>query len=173
MRFGWVRAAAAAALLGAAGCGAAAEGDPEAAAEAATFFLASNARAEGVTTLPSGLQYKVLASGAAGGAQPDGNDLVRVEYEGALIDGTVFDSSYERGAPAVFSPADVVPGWTEALQLMKVGDEWLLYLPPDLAYGPEGRPPAIPGNSVLVFRLKLLDVAPTPGAPSGGQTATG
>jgi peptidylprolyl isomerase/FKBP-type peptidyl-prolyl cis-trans isomerase FklB len=93
--------------------------------------------------------------------------------EGALIDGTVFDSSYERGSPAVFSPADVVPGWTEALQLMKVGDEWLLYLPPELAYGPEGRPPTIPGNSVLVFRLKLLDVAPTPGAPRGGQTATG
>lgn len=165
MRFGWGRAATAALVLGLAACGG---GDDPAAmadrqAKAAAFFLSSNAKAEGVRTLPSGLQYKVVQSGPAGARKPDGNDLVRVDYEGTLTDGKVFDSSFERGMPAVFTPEAVIPGWREALRLMSVGDEWIVYVPPALGYGERGAPPDIPPNSVLVFRLKLLDVAETPG----------
>lgn len=168
MRFGWVRAAAAALLLTACGGnGDRAVSDDARAAEAAAF-MADNAEADGVISLGSGLQYKVLASGAAGALSPDGNDLVRVHYEGSLIDGTVFDSSFERGSPYVTTPQDVVPGWTEALQRMKVGDEWLLYVPPELGYG-ENRAGRIPPNSVLVFRLQLLDVAPAPGGGRAGR----
>lgn len=183
MNFAWVRGAARktvlmtglAATLTLAACGRsdAPPANTEEAARAAKAFLDKNARAEGVQTLPSGLQYKVVASGPAGSPSPDRNDLVRVDYEGSLIDGTVFDSSFERGAPAVFSPEGVVPGWTEALQAMKVGDEWLLYVPPELGYGEEGAPPRIPGNSVLVFRLRLLDMAPVPGGGRGVGQATG
>jgi len=175
MRFGWGKAAALALVLTAGACGRG--GDPGAEAEKraaeAEFFLKANARAEGVTTTSTGLQYKVLVAAPAGAPGPDSNDLVRVHYEGSLTNGDVFDSSFAKGSPAVFSPQDVVPGWTEALQRMKVGDEWLLYLPPALGYGPEGRPPTIPGNSVLVFRLKLLDVAPTPGGARGVGSANG
>ena len=176
MRFGWVETTAFVAVLALAGCGrGAATSDADLAenAKASTFFMTSNARAEGVQSLPSGLQYKVVASGPAGSPSPDRNDLVRVEYEGALTDGTVFDSSFGRGAPAVFTPETVVPGWTEALQKMRVGDEWILYVPPALGYGEQGGPPKIPGNAVLVFRLKLLDIAPTPGGGSGVGTAVG
>jgi FKBP-type peptidyl-prolyl cis-trans isomerase FklB len=141
-------------------------------ARASEFFLKANAREEGVRTLPSGVQYKVLQSGPPGGESPDSNDLVRVEYEGTLTDGTVFDSSFERGQPAVFTLGEVVEGWTEALQHMKVGDEWIVYLPPDQAYGPQGRP-GIPPNSVLVFRVKLLDIARAPGGGRGVGTAMG
>lgn len=172
MRFGWVRAVAAAMLLGLApalaACGGGERGDDARVAEAAAF-MAENARAEGVTTLDSGLQYKVLASGPQDAPSPDGNDLVRVHYEGSLVDGTVFDSSFERGAPYVTSPEQVVPGWTEALQRMRVGDEWLLYVPPELGYGARGGG-RIPPHAVLVFRIQLLDVAPTPG---GGPAARG
>lgn len=178
MNFAWVRSAALttglAVTLALAACGRneAPPVDAEAAAKEAKAFLDKNAKAEGVRTLPSGLQYKVVASGPAGAPSPDGNDLVRVDYEGSLIDGTVFDSSFQRGAPAVFSPEGVVPGWTEALQKMKVGDEWLLYVPPQLGYGEDGAPPTIPGNAVLVFRIKLLDMAPVPGGSRGvGQAA--
>ena len=162
MRFGWVEGAALAAALALAGCGGGGEPrDPG--AEAAAFFLESNGRSEEVTTLPSGLQYRVVQSGPEGGASPDGNDLVRVNYEGALVDGTVFDSSFDRGAPYVTTPEQVIPGWTEALQLMSVGDEWIIYVPPELGYGAAGDPPTIPRNAVLIFRLQLLDVAKTPG----------
>ena len=162
MRFGWVEGAALAAALALAGCGGGEEArDPEAAA--AAFFMESNARAEGVVTLPSGLQYKVIQSGPEGGDHPDGNDLVRVNYEGALADGTVFDSSFDRGAPYVTTPEQVIPAWTEALQLMSVGDEWIIYVPPELGYGAQGDPPTIPRNAVLIFRLQLLDLARTPG----------
>ena len=126
------------------------------AAEAAAF-MKQNASEEGVQTLPSGLQYKVVASGPAGGVSPDRNDLVRVDYEGTLTDGTVFDSSFKRGAPAVFSPEGVVPGWTEALQLMKPGDEWILFLPPELGYGEMGSGPIGP-NQALVFEVELQDI---------------
>jgi FKBP-type peptidyl-prolyl cis-trans isomerase FklB len=174
MRFAWVSLALAGGLV-LAGCGrdAAPGGDLETQAEAARFFLESNAKADGVVTLPSGLQYKVVQSGPPSGESPDRNDLVRVDYEGSTTDGRVFDSSYQRGAPAVFSPETVVPGWTEALQKMRVGDEWILYVPPALGYGEAGAPPAIPGNAVLVFKLKLLDLARVPGGGSGVGRAMG
>lgn len=178
MNFAWARpalaVAAVTAVLAAGACNrqpAAPAADLARNAEAAAAFLKTNASAEGVVTLPSGLQYRVLASGPAGGTHPDRNDLVRVDYEGTLIDGTVFDSSFQRGAPAVFSPEGVVPGWTEALQLMKPGDEWVLYLPPELGYGEMGGPPRIPGNAALIFRLKLLDVAAVPGGGRGAGSA--
>ncbi len=169
MRFGWVSGIVAAALLlTACGNGGGSAGDDARIAESAAF-MERNARAEGVVTLDSGLQYKVLASGPDGAPSPDGNDLVRVHYEGSLIDGTVFDSSLERGSPYVTTPEQVVPGWTEALQRMKVGDEWLLYVPPELGYGAQ-RAGRIPPHSVLVFRLQLLDMA---AAPGGGGSARG
>lgn len=175
MRFGWVRPLALVAVLAVSACnrGDAAPGaDLEANAEAAEFFLTSNARAEGVRTTASGLQYKVLTSGPSGAVSPDRNDLVRVDYEGALTDGTVFDSSFAKGIPFATHVDEVVPGWTEALQLMKAGDEWMLYLPPALGYGERGQG-EIPPNAVLVFRVKLLDVAPVPGGGRGVGLATG
>lgn len=178
MSFAWGRAAGAAlaGLMVLSACGDRASdnnADAQKQAEASAYFLASNARAEGIRTTESGLQYKVIASGPEDGIQPDTNDLVRVEYEGSLTNGNVFDSSYTRGAPAVMSPQELVPGWTEALQMMRPGDEWLLYVPPALGYGEDGRPPSIPGNSVLVFRVKLLAVAPAPGGHRGVGTANG
>ena len=175
MRFGWGRAAVlAVAMMALAACGRGGEGGPslEDRAAAAAYFMESNARAEGIETLPSGVQYKILASGPARGVKPDGNDLVRVDYEGTLTDGRVFDSSFERGSPAVFHLDQVVPGWTEGLRNMRVGDEWLLYIPPELGYGERGAGGMTPPNSVLVFRVKLLDVAPIPGdAPTRGAAA--
>lgn len=171
MNFAWGKGAAvvAVAVIGLSACGDApsdSSADLAKQAEAAAYFMRSNARAEGIRTTESGLQYKVLQSGPADGIQPDANDLVRVEYEGSLTNGTVFDSSYERGAPAIMSPEGLVAGWTEALQMMRPGDEWMLYVPPELAYGEEGRP-GIPPNAVLVFRVKLLAVAPAPGGHRG------
>jgi FKBP-type peptidyl-prolyl cis-trans isomerase len=125
---------------------------PTAAANA--DFLARNAKAPGVKSLPSGLQYKVVASGPAG-PSPKAGDVIKVHYEGALVSGQVFDSSFARGKPVLFPLADLVPAWMEALPMMKVGDEWMLYAPPQLGYGPEGSGP-IPPNSVLIFRIKLL-----------------
>jgi len=139
---------------------------------AAEFFMTSNAKADGVNTLPSGVQYKVIRSGPPAGDRPDRNDLVRVDYEGTLTDGTVFDSSFQSGQPAVFTVADVVPGWTEALQQMRVGDEWLVYVPPAQGYGEQGRP-GIPSNAVMVFRIKLLDIAKAPGGERGGAIGMG
>ncbi|RZJ25854.1 MAG: FKBP-type peptidyl-prolyl cis-trans isomerase [Brevundimonas sp.] len=177
MNSGWVKGAAALAMIAAlAACNRAPEvnsADADANLKAGQTFLTRNAGAEGVQVLPGGIQYKVVQSGPAGGESPDGNDLVRVDYEGSLIDGTVFDSSYERGQPAVFTLDSVVSGWTEVLQHMKVGDEWVVYLPADKGYG-ERDSPEIPANSVLVFRLKLLDIARAPGGgPIGGRTANG
>lgn len=171
MNFGWGKAALVAVLL-LAGCGRSEPVDPNAGKAEAVAFLEKNAKAEGVVTLPSGLQYKVVQSGPAGGVSPDRNDLVKVDYEGKLIDDTVFDSSFARGAPAIFTTEEVVKGWTEALQKMHVGDEWILYVPPELGYG-ERASPKIPANSVLIFRLKLLDVAKAPGGGSGVGTAMG
>src|SRR5690606_12189900 len=168
MRFGWIKGVAAAAALGVAACGGDASDDE--AQRAAAFFMQSNARAEGVTTLPSGLQYKVIRSGPEGGVSPDANDLVRVNYEGALADGTVFDSSFERGAPYVTTPQDVIEGWKEGLQLMGGGVAWIVEVPPELGDGERGGPPVIPARAVLVFRVQLLDVAEAPG---GGVTARG
>ena len=122
-------------------------------------FLAQNAHAPGVVVTASGLQYKVLKSGPATGPTPSGEDQVKVNYEGKLLDGTVFDSSYQRGEPAVFGVNGLIAAWTEALQLMRPGDVWELYAPADLAYGDEGAGP-IPPGSVLQFKIELLAINP-------------
>ena len=119
-------------------------------------FLAANKEKEGVITLPSGLQYKVLTEGS--GAIPTAEDTVSVHYTGKLTDGSVFDSSVERGTPATFGVTGVIKGWVEALQLMKVGSKWELFIPSDLAYGPTGKGPVIGPNAVLVFEVELLEI---------------
>jgi len=129
--------------------------------DAGKAFLAQNAHADGVHVTASGLQYRILRSGPSGGLRPKPADEVKVNYEGKLLDGEVFDSSYQRGTPVVMTVRELVPGWIEALQLMRPGDEWLLYLPPSLGYGDKGAGP-IPPNTVLVFKLELIDVAPDP-----------
>jgi FKBP-type peptidyl-prolyl cis-trans isomerase FklB len=106
--------------------------------------------------LPSGLQYKVLKSGT--GATPDENDMVRTHYKGKLIDGTVFDSSYDRNEPAEFPVNGVIEGWTEALQKMKVGDKWQLFIPSELGYKGAGAGGVIPPDATLIFEIELLDV---------------
>ena len=127
----------------------------EAAAAEGRAFLAENAQRDGVTVLASGLQYEVLVTGE--GARPTREDNVRTHYHGTLIDGSVFDSSYERGQPAEFPVGGVIAGWTEALQLMNAGSKWRLYVPSELAYGAQGVG-SIPPHSVLVFDVELLDV---------------
>ena len=176
MNFAWVRAVRLAGLSAAlvlAACGASTPGDPDAGKAEAAAFLEGNAGQEGVLSLASGLQYKVVQSGPADGASPDLNDLVKVDYEGKLVDNTVFDSSFARGAPAVFTPETVVPGWTEALQKMRVGDEWILFVPPELGYGERGGGRDIPPNAVLIFRIRLLDVAPVQGGSANPAQASG
>ncbi len=116
-------------------------------------YFAKNAKAEGVTTLPSGLQYKVLAAGA--GPSPKATDRVRVNYVGKFTDGTTFDESGDE--PAEFQVDGVIPGWTEALLKMKVGDKWQLFVPSDLAYGPKGDD-VIPPHAILVFEVELLGI---------------
>lgn len=119
-------------------------------------FLEENAKKEGVTTLPSGLQYKVLTAGT--GATPTAADQVTTHYTGTLIDGTVFDSSVQRGEPATFPVGGVIAGWTEALQLMKEGDKWTLYIPYNLAYGERGAGAQIGPYSTLIFDIELIKV---------------
>jgi FKBP-type peptidyl-prolyl cis-trans isomerase FklB len=119
-------------------------------------FLTANAKKEGVKTTASGLQYKVSKSGA--GKSPKATDSVKVHYHGTLIDGTVFDSSIERGMPITFPVNGVIAGWTEALQLMKEGDKWTLYIPSKLAYGERGPGGKIGPNSTLIFEVELLSV---------------
>jgi FKBP-type peptidyl-prolyl cis-trans isomerase FklB len=119
-------------------------------------FLSENQKKEGIKTLPSGLQYKVLAEGS--GKMPKADDNVTVNYKGTLIDGTEFDSSYKRGEPATFKVNGVIKGWTEALQLMKEGSKWQLFIPPDLAYGEHGAGRTIPPSSTLIFEVELISV---------------
>ena len=119
-------------------------------------FLAQNAKNEGVVTLPSGLQYKVLKSG--NGATPKASDSVECHYEGRLISGTVFDSSYQRGETATFGVTQVIAGWVEALQLMKEGDKWQLFIPYNLAYGERGAGAQIPPFATLIFDVELIKV---------------
>ena len=148
-------------------------------------FLAANKSKEGVVTLPSGLQYKILTPGT--GPKPTASDSVVCNYKGTLINGTEFDSSYKRGEPATFPVTGVIKGWTEALQLMPVGSKWQLFIPSDLAYGPRGTPGGPIGpNATLIFEVELVsikdknpppDKVPAPGAatdktPAGGATAT-
>ena len=119
-------------------------------------FLAENAMKEGVKVLPSGLQYKEITPGT--GKSPKPADTVTTHYKGTLIDGTEFDSSYKRGQPATFPVSGVIPGWTEALQLMKEGSKWQLFVPPKLAYGERGVGQVIGPNATLIFEVELLTV---------------
>lgn len=121
-------------------------------------FLAENKKKPGIVTLPDGLQYKILVSGT--GPSPKATDKVKVNYKGTLIDGKVFDSSYERNQPAEFPLNQVIKGWTESLQLMHVGDKWELYIPSELGYGENGAGKMIGPNSVLVFEVELLEILP-------------
>lgn len=132
-------------------------------AEKAKAFLAENAKKEGIKQLPSGLQYKVIKSGD--GQSPGPNNTVSVHYTGKLINGKVFDSSVERGRPAQFGVGQVIKGWTEGLQKMKVGDKWMLFIPPELGYGLRGspsrnpsEPPTIGPNELLIFEVELLAI---------------
>jgi peptidylprolyl isomerase/FKBP-type peptidyl-prolyl cis-trans isomerase FklB len=135
--------------------------------DAAKTFMTTNAKAEGVKTLPSGVQYKIVTSGPADGTSPKKSDEVKVHYEGKLLSGEIFDSSFQRGAPATFPLGGLIPAWVEALQQMKPGDEWLLYVPPEQGYGAQGAGP-IPPNSVLIFRIQLIAFRERPMAPTGG-----
>ncbi|WP_044872193.1 FKBP-type peptidyl-prolyl cis-trans isomerase [Pseudomonas sp. LFM046] len=132
-----------------------AEAKAEAAAGAGRAYLEENAKRNGVTVLASGLQYEVLVAGE--GAKPSAEDTVRTHYHGTLIDGTVFDSSYDRGQPAEFPVGGVIAGWVEALQLMNTGSKWRLHVPSELAYGGQAVG-SIPPHSVLVFDVELLDI---------------
>jgi FKBP-type peptidyl-prolyl cis-trans isomerase len=119
-------------------------------------FLAENKKKEGVKTLESGLQYKVIKAG--NGKKPTLSDTVTTHYRGTLIDGTEFDSSYRRGQPATFPVRGVIPGWTEALQLMEVGAKWQLFIPPNLAYGERGAGRNIGPNATLIFEIELISI---------------
>ena len=128
----------------------------EESAKAGKKFLDDNGKREGVVTTASGLQYEVVKK--AEGAQPKATDVVTVHYEGKLTDGSVFDSSIERGSPIDLPVGGVIPGWVEGLQLMHVGEKYKLYIPSELAYGEQSPTPAIPANSVLVFDLELIAI---------------
>lgn len=135
---------------------------------AGTAFLEANKAKEGVKVLPSGLQYKVITDGT--GNTPTADDKVKTHYRGTLIDGTEFDSSYKRNRPAEFAVKGVIKGWTEALQLMKEGAKWELYIPANLAYGDRDRP-SIPANSTLIFEIELLEIVkPDPNANNTGAS---
>lgn len=129
-------------------------------------FLAANAEQEGVIVTDSGLQYKVIEEGE--GESPDKSDTVTVHYTGTLIDGTKFDSSVDRGQPATFPVGGVIPGWTEALQLMKPGAKYQLFIPAELAYGERGAGQDIGPNETLIFDVELISVKPAEGQPETG-----
>jgi FKBP-type peptidyl-prolyl cis-trans isomerase FklB len=129
--------------------------DPVANLKAATDFLATNKTASGVQTTASGLQYAVIASGAGDGAKPTVNSIVQVNYEGKLLTGQIFDSSFARGQAAEFPVGQLIPAWVEALQLMRPGDEWTIWVPPSIGYGASGAGDAIPPNALLIFRMRL------------------
>lgn len=124
--------------------------------KAAAEFMAENAKKEGVKTTASGLQYEVITEGQ--GATPTAADRVSVHYHGTLLDGSVFDSSVDRGTPAQFGVSQVIPGWQEGLQLMKVGSKYKFYIPSDLAYGDQGAGDVIAPGSMLIFEVELLDI---------------
>lgn len=132
------------------------ERDMQANLAAGAKFLEDNGKREGVTTLPSGLQYEVMTPG--NGPKPTTTDRVSVHYHGTLTDGSVFDSSVDRGEPATFGVTQVIKGWTEALQLMPQGSKWKLFIPSDLAYGPQGSRGGIGPNETLVFEVELLEI---------------
>ena len=130
-------------------------------------FLADNKTKEGVVTLPSGLQYKILKAGT--GEKPTAADTVSCNYRGTLIDGTEFDASAKHGGPASFPVGQVIPAWTEALQLMAVGSKWQLFVPSQLGYGPQGSGPDIGPNATLIFEVELVSIQK---APAAGQPGT-
>ncbi|MCM2678393.1 FKBP-type peptidyl-prolyl cis-trans isomerase [Echinimonas agarilytica] len=131
----------------------------EEAKAAGVAFLAENAKKEGIVVTESGLQYEVVEAGE--GDSPAATDTVEVHYRGTLIDGTQFDSSYDRGQPATFPLNQVIAGWTEGVQLMKPGSKYRFYIPSDLAYGERGAGDSVPGNSTLIFDVELLSVNPS------------
>ena len=123
-----------------------------------TTFMAQNALAEGVHTLPTGEQYKILHAGPGTSRRPTPKDYVTVDYEGSLLNGQIFDSTAKAGGkPATFQLDGLIQGWIDVMQQMKEGDEWIIWVPPSLGYGAQQKGP-IPGNSVLVFRLKLVSI---------------
>jgi FKBP-type peptidyl-prolyl cis-trans isomerase len=132
-------------------------------------FLADNGQKPGVKTTASGLEYEVITEGK--GDHPKASDKVKVNYKGTLLDGTVFDSSYDRGQPVSFPLANVVPGWTEGVQLMTVGSKYKFYLPSKLAYGERGAMPKIQPNSTLIFEVELLAIEPPAPAPAAAPAA--
>lgn len=136
----------------------------EALKKQAEEFMATNKATEGVKVTDSGLQYKVITAGT--GPVPTASDVVKVHYTGTLVDGTKFDSSYDRGKPAQFPVKGVIKGWTEALQLMPVGSKWQLVIPSNLAYGPDGQGP-IPPDATLIFEVELLEIVKSGGNQQG------
>jgi len=121
-------------------------------------FLVENKKKDGVVNLPSGLQYKIIKAGT--GTSPKAADTVTVNYKGTLVDGTEFDSSYKRGEPVTFPVGGVIPGWTEALQKMKVGSKWQLFIPASLGYGEKGAGNVIGPNATLIFEVELISILP-------------
>jgi len=140
---------------------------PPADTSANAAFLAKNAKEAGVVTLSDGLQYKIVTSGPADGEKPRAQDEVKVNYEGSLLSGDVFDSSFKRGEPYTTQLEGIIPGWIEVLQLMRPGDEWIVWIPPQLGYGDEGNA-KIPANSVLKFRIQMLGVLKHDAPPARG-----
>jgi FKBP-type peptidyl-prolyl cis-trans isomerase FkpA/FKBP-type peptidyl-prolyl cis-trans isomerase FklB len=134
-------------------------------------FLEENAKKEGVTTTKSGLQYQVITEGK--GPKPKGNDRVSVHYKGTLLDGTTFDSSYDRGQPATFPLNAVIPGWTEGVQLMSVGSKYKLWIPAELGYGERGAGPKIGPNATLTFEVELLSIENSPAAATAPAAPKG
>lgn len=137
--------------------------------QAGIAYLAANKAKPGVVVLPSGLQYTVVEAGT--GPMPTDQDVVTVDYEGSLINGTVFDSSYKRGKPVTFTVGEVIPGWKEALKLMKTGSTWMLVVPADLAYGEKGLGAGGPigPNEVLVFKVKLINIGDAKAVPAADK----
>ncbi|MBV7256973.1 FKBP-type peptidyl-prolyl cis-trans isomerase [Pacificimonas sp. WHA3] len=143
---------------------AATDAPPAASLDPDSAWLHDNAAKVGVRTLP-GLQYEIVESGPEDGVPPTLSDDVTVHYEGRLVNGEIFDSSFERGEPSTFPLRRLIPGWGIALRLMRPGDEWIVTIPPEMAYGAKGVGP-IPGDSVLIFRIRLIEHSPTPKTPS-------
>ncbi len=137
-------------------------------AAVAAAFMEKTAKEPGVLKLPSGVLYRVVSSGPTDGISPHRADDVKVHYEGKLVSGDIFDSSFDRGSPAVMKLGGLIPAWIEALQKMRPGDEWILYVPPAMGYGEQGGGP-IPPNAVLIFRIRLIGVLPAAGSTGFGN----
>lgn len=139
----------------------------QAQSETSKAYMAKVAKEDGVKVLPSGLAYKVVQSGPATGLKPQLTDEVKVHYEGTLEDGTVFDSSYERGSPVAMPLRGLIPAWQEVLPMMRPGDIWIIYVPSNLGYGEQGAG-GIPPGAPLTFKIELIDVLPGPGRVQNG-----